>query len=528
MNRYISTSTKLLDVISCHSDLPTPTSPKSKVLVLGTGWAAVAFLKGLKAPEKYDITVVSPERHFTCNPLFPSVVGGAIHEECARLDINKFIKGVQFICDSASAVDPHRKVVALSNGDEVAYDNLIYAVGTTNNTFGIPGVSEFCFFLKDWEDAKLLHGHVFRVLEDAKMRLPMKSDDEIRKMTHFAIIGGGATGTEVAAELVDCVNSDFPELKPYVNVTLIEMIDRLLPMYSNRTSEVTLNNLKASGLVNVLLKCAMSNRTKDTLTIRTADALPDSLRSLTVSTEATSDGYHEYIIHAPNVLWSSGVTQREVTKQLVKQQMSGTSGRPPPGVLTDENLKAKGFDGIYILGDNGVCLPNSINERSDEILELAKSKGSTLEATLHSLSRWFPQIPLAARSAEPFIDKDSINEVLKEMDSNFRSPPPTAQNANQQGQYLASVFNQHGPDHYASHAYRFVNKGSMCYIGNNRAILELDKELSRGLYGSFGTGAIWRVFYSMGQKTMPKKVTVLFDFARRAGARKMKLLSSYR
>ncbi|KAL7000293.1 External alternative NAD(P)H-ubiquinone oxidoreductase B1, mitochondrial, partial [Sarracenia purpurea var. burkii] len=86
------------------------------------------------------------------------------------------------------------------------YDYLVIAVGSEVNTFGIPGVVENCYFLKEVEDAQKIRTSVIDCFEKAV--LPGLSEEERRTNLCFIIVGGGPTGVEFAAELHDFVQED--------------------------------------------------------------------------------------------------------------------------------------------------------------------------------------------------------------------------------------------------------------------------------------------------------------------------------
>lgn len=75
---------------------------------------------------------------------------------------------------------------------EVPYDKLIVAVGARINTFGIPGVKEYCTYLKQVDHAKSIRRKIIYLFERAN--LPGTREEEIRKLLTFAIIGAGPTG----------------------------------------------------------------------------------------------------------------------------------------------------------------------------------------------------------------------------------------------------------------------------------------------------------------------------------------------
>lgn len=145
----------------------------------------------------------------------------------------------------------------------VDYDFLVIAVGARVNTFNTPGVEENCHFLKVTSSATLsvdvlVCSYLFAFLdlrkwyilmqevEDAqnirravidcfeRASLPTVSDEEKKRILHFAVVGGGPTGVEFAAELHDFVNEDlvkvYPGVKELVKITLLEAGDHILNM----------------------------------------------------------------------------------------------------------------------------------------------------------------------------------------------------------------------------------------------------------------------------------------------------------
>lgn len=72
------------------------------------------------------------------------------------------------------------------------YDLLIVAVGAQNNTFNTPGVERNCHFLKSINDVNAIRNNILDCFETAAMK--GRSDDEIKQLLHFVVVGGGPTG----------------------------------------------------------------------------------------------------------------------------------------------------------------------------------------------------------------------------------------------------------------------------------------------------------------------------------------------
>lgn len=101
---------------------------------------------------------------------------------------------------------------------------------------------EIYFFTQEVEDAQKIRRTVIDCFERAS--LPTVSDEEKKRILHFAVVGGGPTGVEFAAALHDFVNEDlvklYPRVKDLVKITLLEAGDHILNMLVNNLSHINL------------------------------------------------------------------------------------------------------------------------------------------------------------------------------------------------------------------------------------------------------------------------------------------------
>jgi NADH:ubiquinone reductase (non-electrogenic) len=107
---------------------------------------------------------------------------------------------------------------------DIKYDQLVVAVGAETATFGIPGVRENTQYMKSVEDTMKIRNRIMDCLETAA--IPGQPADEVDRLLHFVVVGGGPAGVEFAAELHDFLQRDvkpaFRELAPKVKITLVE------------------------------------------------------------------------------------------------------------------------------------------------------------------------------------------------------------------------------------------------------------------------------------------------------------------
>jgi NADH:ubiquinone reductase (non-electrogenic) len=136
---------------------------------------------------------------------------------------------------------------------------LIIACGAQNATFGVQGVHEHACFLKESWDAKKIRTRLMDSIETAAF--PGQPKEEIERLLHMVVVGGGPTGVEFAAELHDFLVEDllawYPELADKVKITLIEAQSHLLPMFSKQLVDYTethFTRLKVKLLANTAVK----------------------------------------------------------------------------------------------------------------------------------------------------------------------------------------------------------------------------------------------------------------------------------
>ena len=157
-------------------------------------------------------------------------------------------------------------------GRRLPYDKLVIAVGSGANDFGTPGVHEHCFMIDSRRKADAFNQEI---------RLRMVSCMASGEQLQVAIVGGGATGVELAAELVQLAESAtaygaLGEAAKF-RIVLIEAGPRLLPSFPEEISEATRLRLQALG-VSVVVGGRVKSATKDGFELANGEQIPASLR----------------------------------------------------------------------------------------------------------------------------------------------------------------------------------------------------------------------------------------------------------
>src|SRR5579871_4247481 len=214
---------------------------KTRLVVVGGGAGGLELVRRLGAKfgrDAYDVILLERNRTHIWKPLLHEVAAGSLDANLDELGYGSHGHRwrYRFFYGSLEGLDrKDRQVIVAPVVDEegaeilgrhrIRYDYLVIAIGSVSNDFGTPGVQQHCLFLEDREQAdrfrlKLLN----QCLRVSRM---MAEDPQAAAFVDVAIVGGGATGVELAAELYNAASA----LKNYglevfdetrLRVTLIE------------------------------------------------------------------------------------------------------------------------------------------------------------------------------------------------------------------------------------------------------------------------------------------------------------------
>lgn len=239
-----------------------------RIVVVGGGAAGLELVArlGRKLGRRGKAQIVLVERNAShiWKPLLHEVASGALDSSLDEVGYRDHARrcGYRFFPRTLEGIDRTAREVILApvvddDGEEVmgryrlAYDYLVLAIGSVSNDFGTPGVAAHCIFLDQRRQAerfrqKLLD-HCMKVSQEISDN--PTSDDKV----HVAIVGGGATGVELSAELFNAAR----ELSHYglekfdnsrMAVTLVEAGPRILPAVPERVSGAAHKELERIGV----------------------------------------------------------------------------------------------------------------------------------------------------------------------------------------------------------------------------------------------------------------------------------------
>ncbi|WP_165310817.1 NAD(P)/FAD-dependent oxidoreductase [Vibrio ziniensis] len=313
----------------------------TRIIVVGGGAGGLELAtklgRTLGRKNRADITLVDRKSSHLWKPLLHEVATGSLDEGVDALSYRAHAKNhsFDFQLGSLESIDRDSKKIVLSelcddNGEllmpkrELAYDILVMAIGSTSNDFNTPGVRENCIFLDSPEQA-----HRFRTeMNNEFLKLHAKNG---QGTVDIAIVGAGATGVELSAELHNAVK----ELRTYgfgdldsskLNVNLVEAGARILPALPPRISSAAHSELTKLG-VNVRTATMVTQADKDGLT--------------------TKDGEK---ITAQIMVWAAGIKAPDFMKDI-----AGLETNRINQLVVKDTLQTTRDDNIFAIGDLAQC-----------------------------------------------------------------------------------------------------------------------------------------------------------------------------
>ena len=301
---------------------------EKKVLVLGGGFggytAAIDLCKLVQHRDDVGVLVIARDNFFTFWPMVPGIVSSDIDARNVAQPLRRslILSGASFRRAHVTGVDPERKVVKADGGIEFPYDQLIVSLGGMPNFFGIPGVAEHSMTMRGVEDAERVRNRVIERFEEVSL---IRDEVPDSKLT-FVVIGGGATGVEVASEIHTLVHEhlapDYPNIDPYrVRIYLLEALPNILLELDPALRRAARTRL-ANERIEVMVEAMAEEITEDCVKLK---------------------GGRQ--IDTENVIWTAGNRPNQTIQDF------GLPFDERTGIEVDRTLRVDGQSDIWAIGD---------------------------------------------------------------------------------------------------------------------------------------------------------------------------------
>jgi NADH dehydrogenase len=261
---------------------------------------------------------------------------------CGLDRVNKTISLAEIKGDDEEIIAPKR---------ELHYDALVLAVGSVSNDFGCAGIADHCLFLDSIEQAKTFH---HKMLEHFMQFDKNKQKDKVE----IAIVGGGATGVELCAELNHAVEGlysyGYKNLNNHsISITLIEAGPRILPLLTESLAKKVafeLTNLNIDIKTNTIIK------------------------------KADEKGFYTQngdFIPADMMVWAAGIKAPEFLKEfnLENDRLNR--------LVVKKTLQTSQDDSIFVIGDCASCIDingNQVPPRAQSAHQMANLCFTNIQA----------------------------------------------------------------------------------------------------------------------------------------------------
>jgi NADH dehydrogenase len=299
-----------------HRDLP-------RVVIIGCGFAGLKLAKTIDT-NQYQVVLFDKNNYHTFQPLMYQVASAGLEPDSIVYPIRKvFNKKINFHFRMADVhrIDAEEKQVYTSVGC-LDYDYLVMATGAQSNFFGIKNIEKYSMPMKSLVEALNLRSVILQNFEKA-INTPDLNEREA--LMSFVIVGGGATGVELAGALAELkryiLPKDYPDLDiRRMQIHLVQGADRLLPAMSSKASNDSEQFLRKMG-VNVWLEV----RAKDY--------------------DGTIVYTDKETFKAKTLIWAAGI-KGAPTKGLDATVITGGNR-----VLVNDKNQVNGHEAVFAIGD---------------------------------------------------------------------------------------------------------------------------------------------------------------------------------
>ncbi|MCX8027093.1 MAG: NAD(P)/FAD-dependent oxidoreductase [Thermodesulfovibrionales bacterium] len=325
---------------------------KNTIVILGAGYGGLTSALRLASLFKYnnsvEICLIDKNPFHTYKTQLHEA---AVRNVTVSIPIENIIKKtkIRFIQGEVVSISPERRTLKLKSSD-ISFDYLVIALGSITNYYNIEGLKDYSLTLQSLDDAQAIFEHINGVCEEARLS---NNYNHQRDLLRFVVGGGGLTGVEFAAELVDFLKKTQNPMG--FEVIVIEGGSRLVPSLEEDLSKQIHERLEKKG-VTILTNRFITKRTADTVLLSTGE----TIRSYTL-------------------IWTGGIRISDIFQS--SGLKTGLMGR----IVVNEYLQALDYPYIFALGDNALAMNPSTNKPVPTAAQFALQQGRVVAENVYRL-----------------------------------------------------------------------------------------------------------------------------------------------
>ncbi len=315
------------------------------IVILGGGFAGItAGLTLSKNLNKYeaDITLIDENTYHTFTPSLYEVATSEEPKKNIAIPLQSiFSNKINLIQAKITKIDVKNQKVITEN-QTVSWDYLIICMGSEINYFSIPGLQKHSYPLNTLEDAVKIKKVLNKIIP---------KDTQEGRLVNIIIGGGGFSGSELAAEIVNFrsnATKKNPQVSKLITLTILEANSRLLSGLDPKISDLTQKRLKSFN-VNIITDCFIKEVKSDIL--------------------ETADGQTH---HFDILIWTGGIRGNNVIEK--SNLSTEISGRIP----INSFLQIQGYNKIYAAGDCALFIDPNTQKPVPQTGQIAKDQGKII------------------------------------------------------------------------------------------------------------------------------------------------------
>jgi NADH dehydrogenase len=383
---------------------------KPQIVIVGNGFGGVysaRHLASLVSQGKIDVSIYGRSNHFLFTPLLHEVATGGLsplsvvesldevfrgtgicfsQSEVTSINLDEKYIEIEEVNTRASLARGHLSREMPSRGllKKINFDYIIIAGGATTNSYGIAGVEENCYFLKNLTDALEIRNRIIDAIEDASDFNDVTNAGDVserKSLLSFAVVGGGPTGVELASEISEFAHQIISKYYSRKNT----------PSYIGH-EEVQINLINAGNDLIPQFSVSLRKKAKKILEKNNVSVyLNTSVTSVTKQGVQTKGGN---LILAGTTVWVAGVMPSALS--MTRKMSVDPSGTPHAHgrILVNKFLQIPEYPFAFALGDIATFQVDAVGSADKKVSLSSASSASSSPSPLP------PPLPMLAQVAE--------------------------------------------------------------------------------------------------------------------------------
>ncbi len=337
-----------------------PDTNQKRVVIVGGGFGGLTLARKL-AKSDFQVVLVDKNNYHQFQPLFYQVAMAGLEPSSITFPFRKVFqnsKNVNVRVTKIQSVDPVKQEIVSEEIGALHYDYLILAMGADTNFFGNERVRANAIPMKSVSEALFLRNNIF---EDYERAVSAAGYDNRQPYLDIVIVGGGATGVEVAGALAEMkkhiIAKDYSDLdRNEIDIHLIHGDPRLLNAMSPQASAKAETYLRELG-VQLWMDKVVTDYDGETVTV--------------------DDGS---TIRTDKVIWAAGITGNRIEGLPAEAYTRGNR------LLVDEINQLQSAPNIFAIGDIAFLTEEKFPKGHPQVAQVAIQQGNLLAKNLRRLS----------------------------------------------------------------------------------------------------------------------------------------------